>query len=166
MLFTAPTPFNTILWQWMNQTYNANLNYGNRNASSNYTTTDILKGYILASTSSVSVAMFVRKILDGPTKRSKGAMLVFMNSLAAFSGCSSAGFLNAFFMRKSELTTGIDVLDPKDPTVVVGKSKVAAKAAVFETSFSRVVLTFPIFFPSVALYAVERINLMPKRSSH
>ena len=37
MVCTAPTPFNTILWQWVNQTYNAVLNYGNRNASSNYT---------------------------------------------------------------------------------------------------------------------------------
>ena len=37
MIITAPTPFNTILWQWINQTYNAALNYGNRNASSNYT---------------------------------------------------------------------------------------------------------------------------------
>ena len=37
MITTAPTPFNTIFWQWMNQSYNAMLNYGNRNASSNYT---------------------------------------------------------------------------------------------------------------------------------
>jgi hypothetical protein len=34
ILMTAPTPFNTALWQWVNQTYNAGLNYGNRNASS------------------------------------------------------------------------------------------------------------------------------------
>jgi len=36
LLFTAPTPMNTIFWQWLNQTYNASLNYANRNASSNY----------------------------------------------------------------------------------------------------------------------------------
>ena len=36
-IFTAPTPFNTIFWQWINQTYNAALNYENRNASSKYT---------------------------------------------------------------------------------------------------------------------------------
>jgi len=34
MLITAPTPTNIIFWQWLNQTYNAGLNYGNRNASS------------------------------------------------------------------------------------------------------------------------------------
>ena len=38
MLFLAPTPLNTIFFQWLNQTYNASLNYANRNASSKYTT--------------------------------------------------------------------------------------------------------------------------------
>ena len=33
-VFAAPTPFNTIFFQWLNQTYNAGLNYANRNASS------------------------------------------------------------------------------------------------------------------------------------
>jgi hypothetical protein len=34
MLIAPPTPLNIIFWQWINQTYNAGLNYGNRNASS------------------------------------------------------------------------------------------------------------------------------------
>jgi hypothetical protein len=34
MLMTPPTPMNTMFWQWLNQTYNAGMNYGNRNASS------------------------------------------------------------------------------------------------------------------------------------
>lgn len=34
LIITPPTPFNTILWQWINQSYNAQNNYGNRNASS------------------------------------------------------------------------------------------------------------------------------------
>jgi hypothetical protein len=34
MILSAPTPVNIIFFQWANQTYNAGLNYGNRNASS------------------------------------------------------------------------------------------------------------------------------------
>ena len=34
MLMTPPTPLNTAFWQWINQTYNAGMNFGNRNASS------------------------------------------------------------------------------------------------------------------------------------
>jgi hypothetical protein len=37
MIIVAPTPMNTIFWQWVNQTYNATVNYGNRNASAHYT---------------------------------------------------------------------------------------------------------------------------------
>jgi hypothetical protein len=42
MLISPPTTFNTIFWQWFNQSFNAGLNYGNRNASSPYTTNDLL----------------------------------------------------------------------------------------------------------------------------
>ena len=73
MIITAPTPFNTILWQWVNQTYNACLNYGNRNASSNYTNLDIMKSYGAACLSSITVALAIRKALSGRTKNMKGA---------------------------------------------------------------------------------------------
>jgi len=38
MMLSPPTMFNTIFWQWVNQTYNAVFNFGNRNASSTTTT--------------------------------------------------------------------------------------------------------------------------------
>jgi hypothetical protein len=60
----APTPFNTIMSNWFNQSYNAVVNYGNRNASSTYTTTDILRGYFAATASSVLVALGIRKALE------------------------------------------------------------------------------------------------------
>ena len=48
--------------QWLNQTYNAAINYGNRNASSNYTVSDLMKGYSGAVAVSVSIALFTRTI--------------------------------------------------------------------------------------------------------
>ena len=60
---TAPTPFNTILWQWVNQTYNAVMNYGNRNASSTYTTSDILKSYGSAVTIAIGLSLGIRRLL-------------------------------------------------------------------------------------------------------
>ena len=99
MIMTAPTPFNTILWQWVNQTYNAALNYGNRNATSNYTNQDILKGYAVACVASIGTALLIRKGFSSYTKNMKGAKLVVMNSISSFFACSTAGFLNAYFMR-------------------------------------------------------------------
>lgn len=66
-IIAKPTPFNTIFWQWINQTYNAFMNYGNRNATSLYTTEDIMKSYAVAVGSSIVVALSIRKALSGWT---------------------------------------------------------------------------------------------------
>mmetsp|Transcript_34483 Transcript_34483/g.46464 ORF Transcript_34483/g.46464 Transcript_34483/m.46464 type:complete len:110 (+) Transcript_34483:68-397(+) len=99
MIITAPTPFNTILWQWVNQTYNALLNYSNRNASSTYTSEDIIKSYSAACTSSILVALGIRKALSGYSNKATGARLIMLNTVSAFFACATAGFLNTWFMR-------------------------------------------------------------------
>jgi len=33
MTLSAPTMFNSLMWQWINQSYMAGLNYGNKSAS-------------------------------------------------------------------------------------------------------------------------------------
>ena len=63
MIVVAPTPVNTILGQCVNQTYNAMVNYGNRNASSVYTAADIGKSYTCAVSSSIIVALAIRKLV-------------------------------------------------------------------------------------------------------
>ena len=138
------------------------LNYGNRNATSLYTTKDIIKSYTIAASASIVVALGIRKILEGQTKHMRGARLLIFNSISAFFACSTAGFLNAMFMRQTELKKGIDLYHPKDSNIVVGKSKLAAKRAVFETAFSRYALCIPIFLPSLFQYIFERMRIMPK----
>jgi hypothetical protein len=127
-IIAAPTPFNTIFWQWINQTYNALFNYGNRNASSPYGVNDILKSYTIAATSSIAVALGVRKILSPYSRNAVGSKLILLNSISSFFACSTAGFLNAWFMRRTELTKGIDVIDETGKSH--GKSQITAKKAV------------------------------------
>lgn len=62
-LFAAPTPFNLIFFQWLNQTYNASLNYANRNASSKYTAQDIAISYSVATSSAIGIGLLIRKAL-------------------------------------------------------------------------------------------------------
>eukprot|EP00347_Sterkiella_histriomuscorum_P004533 403360099 len=159
-IIAAPTPFNTIFWQWINQTYNALMNYGNRNATSLYTTEDILKSYSVAVGSSIGVALGIRKMLSGYSKNAVGARLIVLNSISSFFACSTAGYLNAFFMRRTELEKGIDIMDQEGK--FVGKSKIAAQNAVSQTANSRFFLAIPIFFPPTMLYLIEKKNMMPK----
>lgn len=48
LVMARPTIINILGAQWINQTYNAAMNYANRNASSLYTTSDVLQSYITA----------------------------------------------------------------------------------------------------------------------
>ena len=127
-IIATPTPFNTIFWQWINQTYNALMNYGNRNATSLYTTEDILKSYAVAVGSSIVVALTIRKALSRWTRNLTGSKMIVANSISSFFACATAGYMNAHFMRKTELDKGIDILDDEGHNR--GKSKVAAQKAV------------------------------------
>jgi len=111
MLFTAPTPFNTIFFQWLNQTYNASLNYANRNASSKYTTKDIMTSYMVAASSACMVGLGLRKLMAKPIAGAKGAKLIWLNAITSFTAVAAAGYLNAYIMRQTEIKTGIDVLN-------------------------------------------------------
>ena len=90
-----------------------------------------MKGYTGACVASIGTALLIRKGLSGYTKSMSGAKLVMMNSVSSFFACSTAGSLNAYMMRLTELEKGIDVVDPNDQETIIGKSKVAANKAVF-----------------------------------
>ena len=99
LILTEPTPFNTILWQWINQTYNAQNNYGNRNASSEYSKRTVMKNYIFSCIASISVGLLTRKLVSGWTRSMTGGLLVVFNAITAYFATASAGFLNALMMR-------------------------------------------------------------------
>ena len=63
VMFAKQTPAFNAFMQWANQTYNAGMNYGNRNASSPYTTSDMMKGYSAAVFISVGIALVSRTLV-------------------------------------------------------------------------------------------------------
>ena len=119
-----------------------------------------MKSYGVAVASSIGVALGIRKALSGYTKHMKGSKLILMNSISSFFACSTAGFLNAYVMRKTELNKGIDALDENGKSY--GKSKACAKKAVTQTAISRYVLAIPIFLPPVLLLLTEKVGMMPR----
>jgi sideroflexin-5 len=129
MLMTPPTPMNTIFWQWLNQTYNAGMNYGNRNASSQQTAGDILFGYSAAVTSSITISLGLRKLSSGITKNMKGGTMVLANSIINYIAVASAGFLNSYCMRMGEMSRGIKIQDEEGNEMGISK-KSAEKAVI------------------------------------
>lgn len=103
MSFAAPTPFNTIFWQWFNQTYNACFNFGNRNASSTITTSQILASYTLAVVSSIGAAMSLRKLTGTLLGGRTGTAIVVANGIVNYGAVAFSSGLNVAFMRNQEI---------------------------------------------------------------
>ena len=161
MLMTPPTPTNIIFWQWINQTYNAGMNYGNRNASSQQTAGDILFGYSAAVTSSITLSLGLRKLSNGFTKNLTGGSAVLASSIIHYVAVASAGFLNSYCMRMGEMQRGIKIQDQYGEEM--GVSKKSAEKAVLNTSFSRMVLSGPIFIlPGLSMFFLDKMGLIPK----
>lgn len=141
------------------------MNYGNRNASSTYTVTDLGKGYSGAVAVSMSIALFTRKIFAKQLAPLKGPSLIFANSFLAILAGSSAGAANLILMRQKELKQGVTVTN-KDGSKEYGKSKVAGKKAIQQTAISRIVLPVPVLcFPAIGNLLLTKMRLMPKSSN-
>jgi hypothetical protein len=85
---------------------------------------DIGKSYCIAVSASISLALGLRFLFRPLAAGATGGKLTFFNALSSMLACATAGYLNAFFMRKTELNKGIDVLDEEGNSY--GKSKTCA----------------------------------------
>jgi len=162
LIMSPPTTFNTVLWQWICQTYNAYLNWGNASASSDSSPWTLLRSYVAACAVSISVGMGTRTLLaPRAVGLSPGATLLF-NAGTSFLAVSSACFLNVFFMRGSEMKKGIHIFDVNNLKEPVAQSKTAARKAVLQTAVSRIVMALPIFWPALAMLGIDVAGIMPR----
>lgn len=110
VLFTKnQTPAFNATFQGLNQTYNAAMNYGNRNATSKYTPRDIAQGYLGATAVSVCIAIYTRRVFGKALTNMSGYRLTFANSSLNYLAGAFAGAANLAFMRHKELSEGINV---------------------------------------------------------
>jgi len=161
LLLPNQTIASTIFWQGLNQSHNALVNYSNRNASQSGSSTRLfVEGYIGAVSTAVGIAVGLSVILKKaqnlpPSTRN------LIQRFVPFPAVATANVCNVIIMRRSELTTGIDVKD-KDGNVV-GVSKIAAKKALFETAITRMVLPAPtLLIPSIVMAFVDKTTFMAK----
>ena len=131
IMLAKPTIFNTIFFQFINQSYNAGLNFGNKNSTCEYSNMDLMKGYGAAVSSSIFIATLLRKITAGATKSARGSKLVLLNFLVGASASAAANFCNTFCMRYTEIDKGILVFQDEKLEKTIGVSKKCAESAVY-----------------------------------
>uniref|UniRef100_A0A3Q0STG5 Sidoreflexin n=1 Tax=Amphilophus citrinellus TaxID=61819 RepID=A0A3Q0STG5_AMPCI len=161
LLLPNQTVVSTIIWQqWLNQSHNACVNYANRNATKPTPTSKFIQGYVGAVTSAVSIAVGLNVLIEKANKLSPATRMIIQRFVPF--PAVSANICNVGLMRHNELSEGIDVLDNNGN--VVGSSKIAARHAIMETAFTRVVLPMPIFvLPPIIMSYLELRFLQSNR---
>ncbi|KAG8428607.1 mitochondrial transport protein [Metarhizium acridum] len=158
-----------IAWQVANQSLNVAINSANANKSSPMSTATLAKSYAVAVSASCSVALGLNSLV--PRLRVAPATRNILSRLVPFAAVATAGALNAYLMRRGEITTGIDVRPvlseaqkkelqeqgkSERDVPSLGRSQRAARLAVYETAASRVFNSSPIMIiPPMVLYHVQ-----------
>lgn len=144
-----------VFWQWVNQSFNAVVNYSNRNASAGVTTEQLGQAYVAATVASVATAVGFNRFIASRPHLSQGMIGRFVPLLAV----AAANCVNIPLMRQRELVEGIDI--KSEDGVVLGKSKEAAKTAVAQVVPSRILMATPgMFFPPFIMKNLEQTAML------
>lgn len=133
LTFYKTTP-QIIFWQWVNQSFNALVNYTNRNANAPLTNTQLGVAYVSATVAACFTAIQFKNFL---AKRAGP----FWQRYVPFAAVAAANCVNIPLMRQNEITNGVDVFDDKGNKV--GTSKVAAVKGISLVVFSRILMCAP-----------------------
>jgi tricarboxylate carrier len=128
----------TILAHWNNQSYNAAVNYANRNASSEAPMSTLAAAYTGAVGVSVSIALGASAIVKRVTNP---GLATLVRATLPYSACAGAGCLNLMLMRQSELTDGVEVIDHEGTNH--GRSLVAGQQGITKCCIARMLWNAP-----------------------
>ncbi|CAM9426992.1 unnamed protein product [Ectocarpus fasciculatus] len=152
----------TAFIHFFNQTYNAAINYANRNASNPVPRARLLEGYGGAVVTSLSIGMLSTALTKRVAARAGGAggpAAAIIRSTLPFLAVAGAGASNVLLMRRNELTTGVDVFD--DEGKDLGKSVEAGKMGLMKCAAARVIWNVPVMmFPPIIMSRLERLRLV------
>jgi len=140
-----------VFWQTANQSFNAIVNYTNRNASVGVSNEQLGTAYVCATSASVLTAVgFNRAIASSPALA--GGIL---GRLVPMVAVAAANCVNIPLMRQQEIKNGITI-ELEDGTPV-GVSANAAIAAVSQVVPSRVGMAAPaMFIPPLIMARLEK----------
>ncbi|EFA09771.1 sideroflexin-3 [Tribolium castaneum] len=153
MAFYKSTPA-VIFWQWLNQSFNALVNYTNRSGDATFTEKQIVTSYVMATGGAVATALSLNRIC-----RSAPPLLGRLVPLAAV---AAANCINIPLMRSQELQEGTPVYDQNNNKL--GYSKKAAQSGIGQVIFSRVCMATPgMFLTPILMNYLEKRGALKRR---
>ncbi|KAK7094422.1 sideroflexin-2-like [Littorina saxatilis] len=131
--FYKSTPA-VIFWQWANQSFNALVNYTNRNAASDISTNRLATAYVSATSCALIVALGLKR---GLAKRSSPLVQRFV----PFAAVAASNAVNIPLMRQSELIDGVVLQDEHNKTAT--QSRYAAVKGISQVLTARILIAAP-----------------------
>jgi len=127
---TAPA---VIFWQWINQSFNAIVNYTNRSGDAPMSNKKLLQSYVVATSSAVVTALSLNNV----AKR----LPPLFGRFVPFAAVAAANCINIPLMRSNEIKDGIMVTTQAGENLTT--SQKAAKSAIAQVVFSRIGMAIP-----------------------
>ncbi|XP_023676227.1 sideroflexin-2 [Paramormyrops kingsleyae] len=142
-----------VFWQWVNQSFNALVNYTNRNAASPITPKQIGVAYITATSTALATAVG----LNLYTKKAPPLVARWV----PFAAVAAANCVNIPMMRQQEILNGIAVTDENGNKL--GHSRNAAIKGITQVVISRITMAAPgmIILP-IVMERLERYRFMQR----
>ncbi|TRY73455.1 hypothetical protein TCAL_07904 [Tigriopus californicus] len=132
MTFYQTTP-QVVFWQWMNQSFNALVNYTNRAGDSPISQNTLVTSYLAATGGALGTALSLNAMVK--------SLPPLVGRLVPFVAVSAANAINIPMMRRSELEQGVPCFTPTGEKV--GLSPNAAREGITKVALSRVCMAAP-----------------------